>query len=83
MGEVNNLCKLLVKNYEGKTILGRHRHKWEDNIKMDLQLIVCEFVQWIHQAPNRVQCLALVNTMIKEHFGPRKTNNFLIQLGEY
>jgi hypothetical protein len=37
MGEVKNLYKILVKNYERKRILGRPRHKWEDNIKMDLQ----------------------------------------------
>ena len=28
---------VLVRNPEGKRPLGRHRSRWEDNIKMDLQ----------------------------------------------
>jgi len=28
---------VLVGKPEGKTLLGRQRHRWEDNIKMDLQ----------------------------------------------
>ena len=27
----------MVGKPEGKRPLGRHRHRWEDNIKMDLQ----------------------------------------------
>jgi len=29
---------------------GRHTHKWEDNIKMDLREIGWEFVDWFHVA---------------------------------
>jgi len=28
--------RVLVRRPEGKRLLGRHRHRWEDNIKMDL-----------------------------------------------
>jgi hypothetical protein len=29
-----NACKILVGKPEGKSSLGRHRYRWEDNIKM-------------------------------------------------
>ena len=32
-----NACGFLVRIPEGKRPLGRHVHRWEDNIKMDLQ----------------------------------------------
>jgi len=31
----------LVENPEVKRVLGRLRRRWEDNIKMDLQEVVC------------------------------------------
>ena len=31
------LYRVLMRKPEGKRPLGRPRHKWEDNIKMDLQ----------------------------------------------
>jgi hypothetical protein len=38
---------------------------WEDNIKMDLEEIGCEVVDWIHLAQDRDQWRALVNTVMK------------------
>jgi hypothetical protein len=37
MAEKRNAYKILVENPEGKRPLGRPRHKWVDNIKMDLR----------------------------------------------
>jgi hypothetical protein len=37
MGESRNTYRVLTRKLEGKRQLGRPRHKWEDNIKMDLQ----------------------------------------------
>jgi hypothetical protein len=37
MGEDRGVYRLLVEKPEGKRPLGRPRHRWEDNIKMDLQ----------------------------------------------
>ena len=37
MGERRGVYRILVKKPEGKRPLGRHRRRWEDNIKMDLQ----------------------------------------------
>jgi hypothetical protein len=31
------IYRVLVGKPEGKRLLGRPRHRWEDNIKMDLQ----------------------------------------------
>jgi len=41
MGEKKGVCRVLVKKPEGKRQLGRPRHRWEDNIKMDLQEVGC------------------------------------------
>jgi hypothetical protein len=37
MGEGRGEDRVLVRKPEGKRPLGRPRHRWEDNIKMDLQ----------------------------------------------
>jgi hypothetical protein len=47
MGEKRNACKILVRKPEGKTPLGRPRHGWVDNIKMDLREIGWDGVDWI------------------------------------
>jgi hypothetical protein len=39
MGEDRVVHRVLVGKPEGKKPLGRPRHKWEDNIKMDLQQV--------------------------------------------
>jgi hypothetical protein len=36
-GELTNAYKILVGKLEDKRRLGRPRHTWEDNIKMDLK----------------------------------------------
>jgi hypothetical protein len=41
MGEGIDVYKILVGKPEGKRPLGRPRHRWEDNIKMDLQDVEC------------------------------------------
>jgi hypothetical protein len=41
MGEERGICRVLVGKLEGKRLLGRPRHRWEDNIKMDLQEVGC------------------------------------------
>jgi hypothetical protein len=43
----------LVWTPERKILLGRPRHRCEDNIKMDLKEIGCEDVHWIHLDQNR------------------------------
>jgi hypothetical protein len=38
IGEDRGVHKVLVGKPEGKRPLGRPRHRWEDNIKMDLMI---------------------------------------------
>jgi hypothetical protein len=50
MGDVRNAYKTFVGRSERKRNLGRHRHRWEDNIKMYLWEMVWEGVNCMHQA---------------------------------
>jgi hypothetical protein len=54
----------LVGKPEGKRPLGRPRHRWEDNIKMDLQEVGCEGMDWIEVAHNRDRWRAFVNEVM-------------------
>jgi 3-oxoacyl-ACP reductase-like protein len=50
MGESRSVYRVLVGKPEVKRPLGRPRHRWEDNIKMDLQKVGCEGMDWIDLA---------------------------------
>jgi len=50
------IYRVLVGKHEGKRLLGRHRRRWEDNIKMDLQEVVYDGMDWIDLAQERVSC---------------------------
>jgi hypothetical protein len=63
LGEMRNVYKILVRKLEGKRPLRRPRHRWEDNIRMDLMEIGWENVDWMHLAQDRDQWQALVNTV--------------------
>jgi len=41
MGEMRGVYMVLVWEPETNRPLGRPRHRWEDNIKMDLQEVGC------------------------------------------
>jgi hypothetical protein len=49
---------------EGKRPLGRPRHRWEDNIKMDLQAVGFLDMDWINVAQDRGWWQALVNAVM-------------------
>ena len=49
---------------ERKRPLGRLRHRWKDNIKMDLQEVGCGVMDWIELVHDRDWWRALVNAVI-------------------
>jgi hypothetical protein len=49
---------------EQKRPLGRARHRWEDNIKMDLKEIKWECKNWIELAQDRDKWRALANMVM-------------------
>ena len=55
MGEKRCVNRVLVGKPEGKRQLGRHRRRWEDNIKMYLQEVGCGGMNWMELAQCRVQ----------------------------
>jgi hypothetical protein len=57
--EKKNSCRVVVG-----TPTGGPRHRWEDNIKMHLEEVRWEGVDWIDMAQDKEQWLVLVNTVI-------------------
>jgi hypothetical protein len=55
MGERRGVYRVLIGRPKGKRPLGRPRHRWEDNIKMELREIWIDGVNWIWLAQDRVQ----------------------------
>jgi len=64
MGERRGVYRFLVGKPEGKTLPGRPRRRWEDNIKMDVQEVECGGMVWNELAQDRDRWLALVNTVM-------------------
>jgi hypothetical protein len=50
MGEGRDAYRILVGKPEGRKPLGRPRHRWEDNVKMDLQEVGWDGMVWIDMA---------------------------------
>jgi len=53
MGEERGVYRVLVGKPGGRRPLGRPRHRWVDNIRMDLQEVGCGDVDWIGLALDR------------------------------
>jgi hypothetical protein len=63
MGETN-AYRIMVGKPEGKRPLGRPRHRWVDNIKMDLGERGWDGRDWIKLAQDRDQWRAFVNMVM-------------------
>ena len=64
MEEGRVVYKVLVGKPEGKRPLGRRRHRWEDNIKMDLEEVGRGSGDWMEFAQERDRWRALVSTVM-------------------
>jgi hypothetical protein len=64
---MTNAYKIMFGKPEGSNSLERTRHRWEDKSRRNLMKILCETVDWIYQAQDRVLWWALVSTVIKCH----------------
>jgi hypothetical protein len=64
MGEKRGVYSVLVGKPEDKRLLGRPRHRWEYNIKMDLQEVGCGGMDLVDLAQNRYRWWARVNAVI-------------------
>ena len=64
MGEERWVYRVLVGKPEGKRPLGRPRHRWVDNIRMDLQEVGCGYVDWIGLIQDRDGWQTLVSAVM-------------------
>jgi hypothetical protein len=64
MGEGRGVYRVLVGRPEGKRPLERFRHKWEDDIKMDLRETGIDGANWIRLVQDRAWWRAFVNTVM-------------------
>jgi len=76
MGEGRGVHRVLVVKPEGKRSLGRPRHRWEDNIKMDLQEVGGGCRDWMELALDRDRWQALVS-MVMNLQVQKNVGNFL------
>jgi len=64
MGESRGVYRVLVGKPEGKRPLGRDRHRWEDNIMMDLHEVGWGGMDQFELAQDRDGWQALVNVVM-------------------
>jgi hypothetical protein len=76
MNEMSRACSMykeeghiqgLVGKPERKRLLGRCRHRWEDNVKMDLQEVGSGRMNWLKLAQDKDRWRALVNAVMNLH----------------
>jgi ribosome biogenesis protein Nip4 len=55
---------ICLRKHEGKRLFRKKRHRWEDNIRMELREIGWDFVDWMHLAQDRYQWQVFVNMVM-------------------
>jgi len=76
MGEERGAYRVLVGKPEGRRPLLRPRHRWVDNIRMDLQEVGCGYMDWIGLAQDRDRWWMLVSAVMNLRV-PWNAGNFL------
>ena len=66
--------------HEGMRLLGRPRHRWKGNIKMDSQEVGWRSLDWVDLAQGRDRWRALVNAVMNVRVS-KNVGNFLSSLG--
>jgi len=64
MGEERGVYRVLLGKPEGRRPLGRPRRRWVDNIRMDLQEVLCGYMDWIGLAQDRDRRRTLVSVVM-------------------
>ena len=64
MEEGRSAFKILTGKHTEKRPLGRPRHRWEENIRMDLEEIGINAGNWVYWAQDRNYWRALVNAAL-------------------
>ena len=64
MVEERGVYRVLVGKPEGRKPLGRPRRRWGYNIRMDLQEVGCEYMDWIGLAQDRDMWRTLVSAVM-------------------
>jgi hypothetical protein len=64
MGDERGVYRVLVGKPEGKKPLGRHRRRWVDNIRKDLQEVQCGYMDSIGLAQDRDRWRTLVSAVM-------------------
>ena len=76
-GEERGVYRVLLGKQEGRKPLGRPRSRWVDNIRMDLQEVVCGYnMDWIGLAQDRDRWRTLVSAVMHLRV-PLNAGNFL------
>jgi hypothetical protein len=64
MGTERGVYRVLVGKSEVKKPMGRPRHRWEDNNRMDLQEVRCGCMDFIGLSQDRDRWRAIVNAVM-------------------
>jgi len=64
MGEERGVYRVLVGKLEGRRPLGRPRHRWVGNIRLDLQGEGCGYMDWIGLTQDRDRWWRLVSAVM-------------------
>ena len=76
MEEGRRVHGVLVGKLEGKKTIGRPRHRWEDDIKTDLQEVGGGCGDWMKLAQDRDRWRALMS-MVMNFWVPANAGSFL------